>query len=106
MLTYEVPVTVSFFVQAESAAAAGNLVDYWWRLFSGVDVDKSYQMRQEGVIMPQRWSIGEESAPPPAKRQAHDQKVQALMNKHREKFKFDEASIRLIEEAEQEFDNV
>lgn len=103
---YEVPVTVSFSVQAESKEEAGNLVDYWWRLLNGVDVDKSYQMRQDGTVLPSQWHIGSEKAMAPGEHQTQNQKVQALMNKHREKFKFDEASIKLIEEAEHGFEDV
>ena len=106
MPNYEVPMTASFFVEAANKEEAGNLLDYWWRLLHGVDVDKSYQMRQVGTVLPRRWSIGAEQPSDPAAHPARDKKVQDLMNKHRAKFKMDEASIRLIEEAEHEFEDV
>lgn len=106
MPNYEVPMTASFFVEAANKEEAGNLLDYWWRLLNGVDVDKSYQMRQIGTVLPRRWSIGSEEAISPEKAPTGGRKVQELMNKHREKFKIDEASIRLIEEAGHEFEDV
>lgn len=110
MPTYEVPVRAAFLVEADTVTSAGNLVDQWWRLLGGADVEKCFQMRQEGTILPQRWSIGDditlgEKVKAPVRR-GHSEAVQGLMHKSREKFKLDEASIRLIEEAAHEFENV
>ena len=106
MPSYEVSVTASFFVQAENKEEAGHLLDYWWRLLGGADVDKSYQLRQSGAIYPRRWSVGDERAASAADHLAHSRHIQELMNRHRERFKFDEASVKLIEEAEHEFEDV
>jgi len=106
MPSYEVSVTASFFVQAESKDDAGHLLDTWWRLLGGADVDKSYEMRQSGLVYPRHWSVGSEKVASATEHPAQSRHIQELMNRHREKFKFDAASIKLIEEAEQEFEDV
>ena len=103
---FEVQVTASFFVQADSKEDAGHRLDHWWRLFNGADVDRSYQMRQEGAILPRRWTIGPEEKLAPDERRTQVRQVQDLMNRHRSKFKIDAESVKLIEDAEHDFEDL
>lgn len=106
MPSYEVSATASFFVQADSKEQAGHLLDDWWRLVSGADVEKSYELLRSGFVYPRHWRVGYEKAVPPGDHPTQGRQIQDMMNRHREKLKLDADSIKLIEEAEHEFEDV
>ncbi len=95
MPSYEISATASFTVQAESPEAAGHVLEDWWRSQSAA-----------GSVTLRHWHVGSEKAAGADASAGQVRKIQELMTRGREKFTLDAASVKLIEEAEHEFEDV
>ena len=95
MPSYEISATASFTVQAESPEAAGLALEGWWRSPNAGD---SVTLRH--------WHVGSGKAAVSGASAGQVRQIQDLMNRGREKFTLDAASVKLIEEAEHEFEDV
>ena len=95
MPSYEIFTTATFQVQAESQEAAGHVLEEWWRSLSAGD-----------AVMLRHWHVGSEKATGSGGSAGPVRQIQELMTRGREKFTLDAASVKLIEEAEHEFEDV
>jgi hypothetical protein len=95
MPNYEVSATASFVVKAESQEAAGLMVEDWWQSHRAGD-----------SVTPRHWHIGSSKAAGTGRGSGPGRQIQELMTRGREKFTLDAASVKLIEEAEHEFEDV
>ena len=95
MPSYEISATASFTVQADSQKAACQLLEEWWRSQSA-----------EGSVTLRHWHVGSEKAAGAGASAGQVRRIQELMTRGREKFTLDAASVKLIEEAEHEFEDV
>ena len=95
MPSYEISATASFTVQAESPEAADLALEGWWRSPHAGD---SVTLRH--------WHVGSGKAAGSGASAGQVRQIQELMNRGREKFILDAASVKLIEEAEHEFEDV
>ena len=95
MPNYEISTTATFLVQADSQKAAYPLLEEWLRSLSTGD-----------VVTLRHWHVGSEKVGGPGSSTGQVRQIQELMNRGREKFTLDAASVKLIEEAEHEFEDV
>ena len=95
MPSYEISATASFTVQAESPEAAGLVLEDWWR-----------SPRAGDSVTLRHWHVGSDTRAMAARSSGQVRKIQELMTRGREKFTLDAASVKLIEEAEHEFEDV
>ncbi len=95
MTSYEISTTATFLVQAQSQEAAGRVLEQWWRSHPA-----------EGSVTLRHWHLNTEKATGPGSSSGQVRQIQELMTRGREKFTLDAASVKLIEEAEHEFEDV
>jgi len=95
MPSYEISATASFTVQAESPEAADLVLEDWWR-----------SPRAGDSVTLRHWHVGSGKAAGSGASAGQVRQIQELMNRGREKFILDAASVKLIEEAEHEFEDV
>ena len=95
MPSYEVSATASFVVEAESQESAGQVLEKWWQ-----------SHHAEDNVMLRHWHVGSSKAAGAGRSSGQGRQIQELMTRGREKFTLDAASVKLIEEAEHEFEDV